>query len=67
MAHAVENTRSHILPSTDILSRLRHAYARRRQYNKVLRELSAMSDRELTDINLCRGDIRRVAREAIDL
>lgn len=28
------------------------------------RELSRLSDRELDDIGLCRGDIRRVARRA---
>ena len=67
MAHAVENTRSLSNPLSDMLNRVRDAFAKRRTYNKVLRELSGMSDRELTDINLCRGDIRRVAWEATQL
>jgi len=32
-------------------------------FNRTMRELSALSDRELRDIGLCRNDIRRVASE----
>ena len=33
-------------------------------YNRTFTELSAMSDRELVDIGLCRGDIGQIAEEA---
>jgi uncharacterized protein YjiS (DUF1127 family) len=35
-----------------------------RGYRDVVRELSAMSDRELSDIGLNRYDIGRIARES---
>jgi uncharacterized protein YjiS (DUF1127 family) len=35
-----------------------------RRYRDVVRELSAMSDRELSDIGLNRYDIGRIARES---
>ena len=67
MGHAVQQNRPHANPFSDLSPRIHAAYDRRRKYGKVLRELSTMSARELTDINLTRGDIRRVAREAMDL
>lgn len=67
MAHTIETTPPQTRFAFRVFGRLRDAIARRMTYNLVLKELSAMSDRELTDINLCRGDIRRVAREAMDL
>jgi uncharacterized protein YjiS (DUF1127 family) len=38
--------------------------AERRAYNEAVRELSALSDRDLADIGLSRFDIEAVAREA---
>lgn len=38
--------------------------AERRAYNEAVRELSALSDRDLADIGLSRFDIESVAREA---
>jgi uncharacterized protein YjiS (DUF1127 family) len=35
-----------------------------KSYNATLRELSQLSDRELTDAGLCRSDIPRVAWES---
>ncbi|MEL7255140.1 MAG: DUF1127 domain-containing protein [Pseudomonadota bacterium] len=67
MAYTLENTAHRSNPIADILTRLRSAIARRRTYSKVLGELSAMSNRELADLNLCRGDIRRLAREAAEM
>ncbi|MCB1518544.1 MAG: DUF1127 domain-containing protein [Hyphomicrobiaceae bacterium] len=32
-------------------------------YNQTVRELSALDERSLTDLGLCRADINRVARE----
>ncbi len=38
--------------------------ARRSAYNRTLRELNALSERELWDLGLARADIDSVAREA---
>lgn len=38
--------------------------AERRAYNEAVRELSALSDRDLADIGIARVDIEAVAREA---
>jgi uncharacterized protein YjiS (DUF1127 family) len=38
--------------------------AERRAYNEAVRELSALSDRDLADIGIARVDIQAVAREA---
>ncbi|MEM7732675.1 MAG: DUF1127 domain-containing protein [Pseudomonadota bacterium] len=67
MAYVLQSTSSNRNVISTLLPRLRDAIARRRTYTRVLRELSSMSTRELTDINLTRGDIRRVARESAQL
>ncbi|MEO0370141.1 MAG: DUF1127 domain-containing protein [Pseudomonadota bacterium] len=67
MAHILQDISARSNPVSNLLQRVSDAVAQRRTYNRVLRELSAMSDRELTDINLTRGDVRRVAREAAEL
>jgi uncharacterized protein YjiS (DUF1127 family) len=35
-----------------------------KRYNRTVTELSALSNRELADLGIARGDINRVAREA---
>ncbi len=52
-----------------ILGTLRRAHERilagierRREYHRTLAELSSLTERELTDIGLCRADIEGVAR-----
>ena len=35
-----------------------------KKYNRTVSELSALSNRELDDLGLARGDIARIAREA---
>lgn len=40
-------------------------FAQRRRYTSTLRELGALSDRELKDIGLNRGMLPTVAREAM--
>lgn len=35
------------------------------RYNRTVNELSALSNRELSDLGIARGDIQRVAREAV--
>ena len=39
--------------------------AQRRLYRSTLRELDALSDRDLSDLGLARADIGRVARQAV--
>jgi uncharacterized protein YjiS (DUF1127 family) len=36
-----------------------------KRYNRTVNELNALSNRELADLGLARGDIHRVAREAV--
>ena len=42
---------------------LKTRYARWRRYSRTLAELSSLSDRELADLGIGRGDIARLARE----
>ena len=42
---------------------LRGSYNRWRRYRRAVNELSGLSNRELDDLGIARGDIRRVARE----
>ena len=46
------------------LSHLVGAYRQWRRYNRSLRELNRLGDRELADIGITRGDIPRVAWES---
>jgi uncharacterized protein YjiS (DUF1127 family) len=46
------------------LDRVREGYERRQAYLKIVRELSAMSDRDLADIGIRRDDIQGVAMGA---
>lgn len=36
-----------------------------KRYRRTYNELAQMSERELRDLNICRSDIDRLAREAI--
>lgn len=42
-------------------------YAQRRLYRQTVRELAALSPRELDDLGLSRSDITRVARQSTGL
>ncbi len=44
---------------------LRKTLADRKLYSTTLRELRALSDRELNDLGLCRSSIVDVARQAV--
>lgn len=48
----------------EVLARWNDARERRALYRRTLEELSAMSDRDLADINLSRVQIEDIAREA---
>lgn len=50
-------------PIISFFERLREAAERRRRIRETIRQLEPMSDRELADIGVTRGDIRRVAEE----
>lgn len=49
-----------------MLNDLRAARARRSVYRRTVRELGALSNRDLADLGLCRASIRQVARDAAD-
>lgn len=51
-------------PAAGLLTRLRATLARRKVYTRTLKELAALSDRELADIGISRFDIRRIAAQA---
>ncbi|MEQ6203567.1 DUF1127 domain-containing protein [Sulfitobacter sp. HNIBRBA2951] len=38
----------------------------RKVYNQSLNELYTLTDRDLADLGMCRGDFRRIAREAAE-
>ena len=50
--------------TTMFLSHLIGAYRQWRRYNRSVRELNRLGDRELADIGISRGDIPRVAWES---
>jgi uncharacterized protein YjiS (DUF1127 family) len=43
---------------------LKERLAKHRRYNRTVKELSFLSDRELADLGIGRADMRRIAREA---
>lgn len=43
---------------------LRDAYRRYKMYRQTVRELAALSDRELNDLGIARSSIRSIAMEA---
>lgn len=48
----------------NVLAGMKAAYQRRRTYDQTLRELSALSDRDLSDLGMHRSMISEVARKA---
>jgi len=46
-----------------MLSAFMNALKRRSNYKSTYNELYRLSDRELSDLGLCRGDIRNIAYE----
>ncbi|MFB2530826.1 DUF1127 domain-containing protein [Paracoccus sp. p3-h83] len=46
------------------IASLADAYARRRVYNETLRELSALTARDMADLGIHRSMITRIAHEA---
>ena len=50
---------------TGIFDTLRTAARKRREFNGIISELEALSDRELDDIGIARSDRFRIARETV--
>ena len=48
----------------DRIQGIRTAFAQRRTYRRTLDELHSLGDRELDDLGIYRGDLRRIAHEA---
>lgn len=51
----------------DILTRLRIRAAGARSYDKTMRELSAMSSRDLADIGISAGQIEEISLQAANI
>lgn len=49
---------------SSLVAQVREANARRALYSRTLRELNALSDRDLTDLGMSRFSIADVARRA---
>lgn len=65
---AYVNSRSASLSISDrvahVVKMVKDAVERRRVYNQTVRELSGLTDRDLTDLGLARANITDLAREA---
>jgi uncharacterized protein YjiS (DUF1127 family) len=64
MAHVMTHDLGGTL-GTGWLARARKALANRREYHDTVRELEALSDRELADLNLARFAIRDIAHDSV--
>lgn len=64
MAHAL-TLDAGIARPRGLLAGLRRALVERRLVRRTRDELAALSDRDLADLGIRRGDIGRVAREAV--
>ena len=51
----------------DLIKTLTASLKRRKIYNATVKELSRLTDAELNDIGLNRGDIRSIARADVDM
>ena len=49
-----------------MFNRIKETMRRRRNMNNTIDELNKLSDTELNDIGIGRGDIQRIARGVID-
>lgn len=48
---------------SNIVADVKAAFARRAEFNRVVRELDGLSDRELADLGIARSMITEIARE----
>ncbi len=65
MSHTLQNTKALFDFSfvSNIFSGLVSYYQHRKQVNKTISELSSLSNRELNDMGISRGDIYAIANE----
>jgi uncharacterized protein YjiS (DUF1127 family) len=62
MTHTLtHDAREHARPNNGPFARLRASWARYREYRKTLAELSALTDRDLADLDISRSDIGYIA------
>lgn len=67
MAFLTASTQTHAAPQrSTLMNDLRAGWTRYKLYNRTLREMRALSDRELADLGLTRGELRHVARRAVE-
>lgn len=52
-------------PSAGVIDRVKKLFADLRLYNATVRELSALTDRELADLGISRSSIREIARQSV--
>ena len=66
MTHILERPLASSARLDAVFAGVRNALARRRAYLETLRELGALTDRELADLGFARCDLRRVARDSVE-
>jgi len=64
MAFFEQSARAPYAPGAGYFSRINAAVQRYRLMRRTFAELSALSDRELDDLGIARGDLYAIARES---
>lgn len=64
MAYIAQPTAGSSFSLRRMVADLRQSFARDRAFKRTYKELSALTDRELEDIGLCRGDVFDASRIA---
>jgi uncharacterized protein YjiS (DUF1127 family) len=65
MAHIISFPASASAQSLGLVDRVKKLFADLRLYQATVRELSALSDRELADLGISRTSIRDIARQSV--
>lgn len=52
---------------TTLVASVKHTLAQRAEYTRVYNELVVLSQRELSDIGMTRGDVKTVAKRAAEM
>ncbi|WP_299129647.1 DUF1127 domain-containing protein [uncultured Amaricoccus sp.] len=65
MAHAIYPQSYQVANEPGLFARVSKAFADRRAYLEIYRELAAHSDRDLCDLGISRHNIRDIARQAV--
>jgi uncharacterized protein YjiS (DUF1127 family) len=51
----------------NFLQKITKSYAKSRQYHRTVKELRGLTDKELNDIGINRGDIHSIASKDVDM